>query len=189
MTAEYRGTTGPTKNEKIAQAVAECKRLGIPVLPPDLNTSGPEFEIEESTKIRFGLSAIKNVGEAAIHAILEAREKKPFASFEDFCQRVDLGPVNKKTIESLIKAGAMDKFGNRALLLATMAEVTEKIHKAKKLKQDGQGSLFGDSDSEDNYSADLSFQNDIEDFSNAEKLAFEKEFLGFYLTAHPQAKN
>ncbi len=186
MTAESRGTTGPTKNEKIAQAVAECKRLGIPVLPPDLNTSGPEFEIEESTKIRFGLSAIKNVGEAAIHAILEAREKKPFASFEDFCQRVDLGPVNKKTIESLIKAGAMDRFGNRAMLLASMGEITEKIQKAKKEKADGQGSLFGDDEDDSAPRLDIS---GIEDFSEVEKLAFEKEFLGFYLTAHPQAKN
>lgn len=189
LTAESRGTTGPAKNEKIAQAVAECKRIHISVLPPDINKSAPEFEIEDNTKIRFGFTAIKNVGEAAIHAIIGARKTRPFTSFEDFCNRVDLGPVNKKTIESLIKAGAMDEFGNRALLLATMAEITEKIHKAKKQKQDGQDSLFGDDDTDEPLSADSLFHSDIEDFSQAEKLAFEKEFLGFYLTAHPQAKN
>ncbi len=188
LTAESRGTTGPMKNEKIAQAVAECKRINIQVLPPDINKSQPDFSIEENKKIRFGFTAVKNVGQAAISAILEARRGKPFVSLEDFCQRVDLGPVNKKTIESLIKAGGMDKFGKRAVLLATMAEITEKIHRTKKAKGEGQGSLFGDEDTDDQ-PIDQSIYDSIEDFSNAERLAFEKEFLGFYLTAHPQAKN
>lgn len=187
LTAESRGTSGPAKNEKIAQAVAECKRLHVSVLPPDINKSQPEFEIEDHTKIRFGFSAIKNVGQAAITAILDARKKKDFISLEDFCLRVDLGPVNKKTVESLIKSGAMDQFGKRAVLLATVAEVTEKIHKAKKAKGDGQGSLFGEESQDE--PIDQSLYDDIVDFSDAEKLAFEKEFLGFYLTAHPQAKN
>ncbi|MGH7246252.1 MAG: OB-fold nucleic acid binding domain-containing protein, partial [Candidatus Levyibacteriota bacterium] len=184
LTAESRGTSGPTKNEKIAQAIAECKRLHVTVLPPNINKSDNEFEIEEKKHIRFGLSAIKNVGEAAIHAILGARKEKSFSSFEDFLSRVDLGPVNKKTMESLIKAGAMDSFGNRAMLLASLAEITAKIQKQKKNKQEGQASLFGDdlSVEETTYEALT-----IEDFSNSEKLAFEKEFLGFYLTAHPQA--
>src|SRR5258706_10175914 len=136
LTAESRGASGPIKNEKIAQAVVECKRLNVLVLPPDMNKSDAEFEIEDKTKIRFGLSAIKNVGEAAIRAILSARSKKLFSSFEDFCMRVDLGPVNKKTLESLIKAGAMDKFGNRAMLLSSMSEITEKVHRLKKQKAD-----------------------------------------------------
>lgn len=187
LTAESRGTTGPAKNEKIAQAVAECKRLKIEVLPPDINKSQAEFSIEEHTKIRFGLSAIKNVGAAAIATILDARKVKPFISFEDFCKRVELGAVNKKTLESLIKAGALDKFGNRAMLLASMSETTEKISKQKKNASDGQGSLFGDEDDIESLEAAIAL--DIEDFTNAEKLGFEKEFLGFYLTAHPQAEN
>jgi DNA polymerase-3 subunit alpha len=84
LTAESRGTTGPVKNEKIAQAVAECKRIKIEVLPPNINKSEAEFSIEENTKIRFGLSAVKNVGEAAIRNILENRNKGDFKSFDDF---------------------------------------------------------------------------------------------------------
>ncbi len=189
FTAEARGTTGPAKNEKIAMAVDECKRINIPVLQPDINKSQAEFSIEENTKIRFGLSAIKNVGEAAIKTILDARKKGPFVSFEDFCHRVELGAVNKKTLESLIKAGAMDKFGNRAMLLASMSETTEKITRVKKTQAEGQGSLFGDDDAMQLESPTTLSDLGIEDFSPAEKLAFEKEFLGFYLTAHPQAEN
>lgn len=191
LTAESRGTTGPTKNEKIAQAVAECKRLNIPVFLPDINKSQPEFSIEDHTKIRFGLSAIKNVGGAAIETIMNAKSKGKFVSFEDFCMRVDLGAVNKKTLESLIKAGAMDSFGNRAMLLASMAEVTEKITKYKKSQAEGQGSLFGDDDASNTEELAHSTKAyaDIDDFSSSEKLLFEKEFLGFYLTAHPQAEN
>ncbi len=188
FTAESRGTTGPAKSEKIAQAVAECKRLAIPVLLPDINTSDADFSIEEDIKIRFGLSAIKNVGEAAIRTILEARAQGPFTSFNNFCERVELGAVNKKTLESLIKAGAMDAFGNRALLLASLSETTERITKQKKQKQEGQESLF-DEDTEVKKGSSTISELEIEDFSLGEKLAFEKEFLGFYLTAHPQAEN
>ncbi len=184
LTAESRGTSGPQKNEKIAQAVAECKRLNIAVLPPDINKSESEFSIEEKTKIRFGLSAIKNVGQAAIEAILDARKNKPFTSFQDFCMRVDLSKVNKKTLESLIKAGAMDEFGNRASLLVTLPEVVDKINKIKKQELDGQSSLFGDDPTDSNGSFHLAFL-DVEDFTLEEKLSFEKEFLGFYLTSHP----
>ncbi|HYK08840.1 MAG TPA: DNA polymerase III subunit alpha, partial [Candidatus Eisenbacteria bacterium] len=188
-TAESRGTSGPTKSEKIAQAVAECKRIDIQVLPPDINTSGAEFSIEEESKIRFGLSAIKNVGDAAIHTILGARESGPFLTLEDFCKRVDLGAVNKKTLESLIKAGAMDRFGNRAMLLASQVEIAETISKFKKHLTDGQNSLFGDDMDEKISMRDASVDySGIEDFSHIEKLGFEKEFLGFYLTAHPQAE-
>ena len=84
------------------------------VLPPDINKSGNEFEIENGQSIRFGLSAIKNVGEAAIGSILKERTIKPFRNLEDFCSRVDLGAVNKKTVESLIKAGAMDAFRQKS---------------------------------------------------------------------------
>ncbi len=186
LTAESRGTSGPAKNEKIAQAVAECKRLYLTLLPPDINKSMPEFEIEDNTKIRFGFSAIKNVGAAAITAILEARKTKSFASFEDFCMRVDLGPVNKKTMESLIKSGAMDLFGNRAMLLANLPEVTEKANRMKKQKADGQGMLFAEEEDDEQQVLKM-HQYDVDDYSLPEKLAFEKEFLGIYLTAHPQA--
>src|SRR3989338_4805264 len=94
LTAESRGTTGPVKNEKIAQAVAECKRLKVAILPPDINKSQSDFSIENKINIRFGLTAIKNIGTAAIKSIFDARIQGKFKSFEDFCLRVDLGPVN-----------------------------------------------------------------------------------------------
>jgi DNA polymerase III subunit alpha len=187
LTAESRGTTGPVKNEKIAQAVAECKRLKVTVLPPDINKSQSDFSIENKINIRFGLTAIKNVGEAAIKSILNARSDEKFKSFEDFCLKVDLGPVNKKTIESLIKAGAMDTFGNRASLLMSYPGIVEKAHRIRKQKNEGQTSLFGESDDVKIESKTLNSK--VEDFSENEKLAFEKEFLGLYLTSHPQLDN
>lgn len=186
LTAESRGTSGPTKNEKIAQAVAECRRIKIPVLLPDINKSQSDFTIENNTSIRFGLSAIKNVGEAAIESILAARKIKNFQDLLDFCQRVDLSKVNKKTIESLIKAGAMDNFGQRAQLLVSYTEIVDTAHKKKK-SEEGQSSLFDDF--EDQTPMKTSETNAIEDFSSTEKLAFEKEFLGIYLTSHPQMQN
>lgn len=187
LTAESRGTTGPIKNEKIAQAIAECKRLKITVLPPDINKSGKDFTIEEKKLIRFGLSAIKNVGDAAIGNILENRNKGDFKSFENFCERVDLGTINKKTMESLIKAGAMDTFGiNRASLLSNYSDIIDQISKSKKQASIGQESLFGDAPASESVKKS---QAEIDDFSRDEKLAFEKEYLGFYLTSHPQMDN
>lgn len=187
LTAESRGTTGPVKNEKIAQAVAECKRLRVSIFPPDINKSQSDFSIENKINIRFGLTAIKNVGAAAIKSIFDARIHGKFKSFEDFCLRVDLGPVNKKTIESLIKAGAMDTFGNRASLLIGYPEIVEKAHRKIKQKKEGQTSLFGESD--DIKMESKTSRSNIDDFSTNEKLAFEKEFLGLYLTSHPQLNN
>ena len=183
LTAESRGTTGPVKNEKIAQAVAECKRLDVKVLPPDINKSESDFSIEDGKFVRFGLSAVKNVGSAAIESILQARSVKKFSSLQDFCARVNLSSVNKKTIESLIKAGAMDAFGNRASLLISLPDIASKANTVKKNAKDGQGSLFGD---DDILSSDATNDVvDVDDFSLEEKLNFEKEFLGFYLTSHP----
>lgn len=182
FTAESRGTSGPSKNEKIAQIVAECKRLKLSVLRPDINKSQSDFSIEDKTKIRFGLSAIKNVGKAAIESILSSRKSRPFSSLIDFCSRVNLSTVNKKTMESLIKAGAMDSFGNRASLLIAYPEIVSKANQLKKRESEGQGSLFGST--EDTARLDFSMVN-VDDFTTEEKLSFEKEFLGFYLTSHP----
>lgn len=183
LTAESRGTSGPAKNEKISQAVAECRRLDVTILRPDINNSQSDFSIENNTKIRFGLSAIKNVGAAAIDSILSARTSGPFASLSDFCSRIHLSSVNKKTIESLIKAGAMDGFGNRASLLIAVPEVVSRINQIKKQTSDGQASLFGDEPAMDTTPSHSS--SDVDDFTDSEKLLFEKEFLGFYLTSHP----
>jgi len=189
LTAESRGTTGPVKDEKIARAVAECRRLKISVLQPDINKSTNEFSIEEKTKIRFGLSAIKNVGEAAISSILEERLKNPFLSLEDFCMRLSGAAINKKTLESLIKAGAMDAFGKRSVLFASYQEIVERANKLKKQQQEGQASLFGDAEEDFTVSKHAaSLYSEIEDFSDVEKLAFEKELLGIYISSHPQSE-
>lgn len=182
LTAESRGGTGPTKSEKISQAIAECRRMKITILSPDINKSETEFSIEEGDKIRFGLAAIKNVGEAAISTILKASEKGPFKSLADFCQRVELTKVNKKTLESLIKAGAMDQFGKRAALLSSLQNAMTTAVKEKKNLASGQISFL------DTRSKDLSSGPkviDMEEFSRTELLSFERELLGFYLSEHP----
>lgn len=184
LTAETRASSGPAKNEKISQAIAECKRLNINVLPPSVNHSAPEFTIENNTKIRFGLSAIKNVGSAAINAILEAREDGPFKTIVDFASRVDLSKVNKKTIESLVKAGAMDEFGKRAMILDTYPIIIEKINKKAKLAAKSQVSLFGEEEEEEDSYGILTTGKE---FTDQEKLMFEKELLGFFLTGHPMS--
>lgn len=180
LTAESRGSTGPVKNEKISQVISECRRMKITVLPPDINKSDTEFSIEDGSKIRFGLTAIKNVGEAAIYSILKGRAKGMFNSLSDFCQRVDLAKVNKKTLESLIKAGAMDAFGKRAVLLASLSKVTSSASRERKNQSSGQTSFF---------EADVKSAGpnliDIEEFSRNELLSFERELLGFYLSEHP----
>lgn len=186
LTAESRGSSGPTKNEKISQAVAECKRLKIEVLPPDINKSETEFSIEDE-KIRFGLSAIKNVGEAAISAILTKRDENPFQSLSDFVSRVDLSKVNKKTFESLIKAGAMDLFGRRSTMLASIPKLVSESSTARKREDAGQATLFdnpimGEKTSNPQKQIEMI---ELEEFSKEEKLSFEKEYLGFYLTYHP----
>ncbi len=182
LTAESRGSSGPTKNEKIAQAVSECKRLNVSILPPDINKSDSEFSIEDGKKIRFGLSAIKNVGHAAIQNILSARNEKRFKDLMDFCVQVNLTTVNKKTLESLIKSGAMDEFGKRASLLISIPEVINTVNKTKRQTIGGQSSLFGE---DPVVKPTLKTAADVDDFSLTEKLNFEKEFLGFYLTSHP----
>ncbi len=185
LTAESRGSSGPIKNEKIAQAAAECKRLNIEVLLPDINKSGQDFIIENGEKVRFGLSAVKNVGAAAIGNIISTRKNGDFKSFEDFCQRVDLSTINKKTMESLIKAGAMDSFGNRAQLLSNYPSIVDSAGKKKKQSAQGQVSMFGEKETKATKEEALT----IEDFSSDEKLSFEKEFLGLYLSSHPQQGN
>jgi DNA polymerase-3 subunit alpha len=181
LTAESRANTGPARDEKIASMVAECRRTGLVLLPPDINKSEIEFSIEDG-KIRFGLSAVKNVGSAAIESIIEARKMSPFVSLSDVVARVDTSKVNKKTFESLIKTGALDKFGSRAPMLAGFAQLLEQSHKNKKSAASGQVGLFGEDDASHVFSDSLP---DIPELTQSELLGFEKELLGFYLTMHP----
>ena len=184
LTAESRGSTGPMKNEKISIAVAECKRLKIDVLGPNVNRSLQDFSIEDN-KVRFGLSAVKNVGSAAITTILEARNNGEFKSLADFCSRVDLSKVNKKTLESLIKAGAFDEFGKRASLLFSITNIVSSITKKAVKKPTNQVSLFADFPQETISPILDPTVQEIEDFTDSEKLMFERELLGFFLSDHP----
>ncbi|MBI4225603.1 DNA polymerase III subunit alpha [Candidatus Roizmanbacteria bacterium] len=184
LSAELQGIAGPQREIKMAQAIEECRRMEIAVLPPDINKSGHNFKIEAKA-IRFGLSAIKNVGEAAIDTILTAGKNGPFRSFKDFLYRVDLRRVNKKTVESLSKAGAFKQFANRATLLSNYPNIVKEITGAKVAVEKGQFSLFGQENSAlklvDNF-------NLVEDFNEDEILHMEKEVIGFLITKNPLLK-
>ncbi len=201
MTAEYGDT------EKIAEAIEECKKMGIVVLPPDVNYSGVGFTIENLSDlspeqierqitnvtnlqnitqgIRFGLSAIKNVGIGAIESIIKARDHKPFTSLYDLCIRVDNRLVNRKTLESLIKAGALDVFGSRAALLIALNQCLEEAHKVNKSTMNGQASLF--EAEEMPVSAELPLP-ETEEMPLDQLLTFERDLLGFYLHEPPYVK-
>ena len=176
--------------EKIATAIAECKRLGIEVKPPDINYSDVGFTIEANhvtQAIRFGLGAIKNVG-SGIEAIIEARKNEgPFKSIDDFSRRVDLQRVNKRALESLIKAGAMDSLGYRSQLLAVLDRVVSAGQASQRAAQAGQGSLFDLLTDEDSGMASILLPP-MSDTPSKQKLAWEKELLGTYLSQHPMHK-
>lgn len=185
LAAESRGSSGPMRDEKVAQAILECRRMRIGLLPPDINESDIEFTIEEtkgSENIRFGLSAVKNVGSSSIDTILATRKSEgKFVSLTDFLTRVDLSKVTKKTLECLIKTGAFDVFGKRSAMLTAFPTIVERIHTRKGKQQEGQDSLFAfeeDADKADHFP-------EMEELSHDELLSFEKELLGFYLTEHP----
>jgi len=182
LTAELSGIAGPQREIKMAQAIEECQRMGIPVLPPDINYSFAGFVIEGGS-IRFGLSAIKNVGQAAIESILSTREKDgKFTSFKDFLFRVDLRKVNKKTVESLIQAGAFSSFANRATLLSNYPRVLEEVQK-EKIKQDkGQFDLFGE---ENNKKKLIDNFKSIPEFSEEEIFEMERKIIGFLISKNP----
>ncbi len=173
--------------EKVSNYVEECRRLGIEVLPPDVNESGKDFTVV-GNKIRFGLAGIRNVGEAAVKAVIEAREQNgPFSSLPDLCTRLDGKVVNKRVLESLIRAGAASSFGlRRTQLLAVLDEALSFSHRLQKERESGQLSLFGDLRGETAraLSPKLKMPHLVE-FERRELLAMEKEMLGLYLTGHP----
>ncbi|MCC6169757.1 MAG: DNA polymerase III subunit alpha [Caldilineaceae bacterium] len=197
------------KTEKVVNFINECRRMGIDVLPPDVNYSGLDFEIQArpadaepnakrdphlayqfpvppDSAIRFGMAAVKNVGEAPVNAILAARtEGGPFTSLEDFCDRVDLRQVGKRPLECLIKVGAFDRFGKRSQLLDAidaMAAQSAAVHSAR---ESGQLSMF------DLLGAGAAAQispirlAEMEEAKGKEKLQWEKELLGVYAMSHP----
>lgn len=168
--------------DKIVKYVKDAQRHGLEVLPPHINHSEYKFNVK-GEQIFFSLGAIKGVGESAVDAIIEARTSLgPFEGLEDFFGKVDLRRVNKKTIESLIKAGAFDGFGyNRRELFEGYAKFIDRADRSKKDKEMGQASLFSMGDE----ATEAVVLPKTEDFSRSIRLAYEKEVLGFFLSDHP----
>ncbi len=175
--------------EKVSAAINECRRMKVKVLPPDINESDIGFAIVEDKDsrdgkaIRFGLSAIKNVGEAAISSILSSRESGRFESFADFLGRTDSRKINKKVLESLIKVGAMSKFGGRATLLSAMDSIREKVVKPK--GDDLQQGLFATGELKKTEAAAVITIANIDEFPDEELESLERQLLGFSLSAKP----
>jgi DNA polymerase-3 subunit alpha len=173
------------KIDKVSFFVSECRARGIPVLPPDVNSSEAPFTVVDEG-VRFGMGAVRNVGLGAIEAIVKAREVSgPFTSLYDFCRRVDLGQVNKRVVESLIKSGAMDVFGmTRSTLLANLDPCLDAAQRAQREHSTGQISLFDALDETPEDVAGLSFVDQPE-FDKPVLLAMEKDMLGLYLSDSP----
>ena len=174
--------------DKIVKYIEECRAMGLEVQPPDVNVSAVQFSVAGET-IRFGLAAIKNVGEAAMESILRTRQADGrFQSLEDFCVRVDLRLVNRRVIESLIKAGAFDSLGvTRAHLLTATDAALESGQRQQRERAEGQGSFF-DLIPEAAPSAKNELTAVVPEWESDQRLAFEKEVLGFYISGHPLAR-
>jgi DNA polymerase-3 subunit alpha len=175
--------------DKISVFVAECQRLGIEILPPDVNRGALKFSPEtrgSKRGIRYGLAAIKNIGESAMESAVQEREKNgPFKSLEDYSSRLDSKSVNRKILENLIRAGAFDFTGNdRAELFAQIDQTLATGASAQRDRRSGQVSLFGELElapaRKDNGNS-----AQVTSWSLGEKLGYEKELLGFYVTGHP----
>jgi DNA polymerase-3 subunit alpha len=185
MSALLTSETGTTA--KVVKYISECREMQIPVLPPDVNSSEFTFTPVHSGDlhaIRFGLGAIKNVGFPAVESIAKARgEGGPFTSLYDFCERVDLSAVNRRMIESFIKAGAMDTLGGaRAQQFAILDSAMESGSRTWLERARGQGNMFADLVSGEPVTHSLP---NVPDWGTREKLSGEKEMLGFYITGHP----
>ncbi len=183
-------TTHTNQSEKVASAIAECRRLGIEVLPPDINHSKASFSIEKNGEgdtpaIRFGLTAIKNIGLGAIEPIIAEHDKgSNFKSIEDLCHRCDLRGLNKRAMESLIKVGTLDSLGDRGTLLHNVDRILSLAQREQRLRETGQATMFdlwGKTTQVPMPNLDLT----PADTSTKEKLAWERELTGVYLSEHP----
>ncbi|HSX47375.1 MAG TPA: DNA polymerase III subunit alpha [Patescibacteria group bacterium] len=178
MTSDFGDT------DRLAIEINECTHMGLTVMPPDINESFIEFSIVPGTnKIRFGMAAIKNVGTGVVEEILEARENNKFTSMEDFLNRASTKVVNKKTMESLIKAGAFDRFNDRSTLLFNLENILAYATRIQKQNISGQTDLFGNTKSISVPQLDLIKPKSEIDLHT--QLSWERELLGIYLSQHP----
>jgi DNA polymerase-3 subunit alpha len=186
-TIQYMTALLSTQPDDVTVFINDCRHHGIQILPPSINRSYNDFTIE-GEKIRFGFSAIKGLGEKAIESIISAREKAGgFSSLKGFFESVELMTVNKGILEALIKAGAFDEMhGNRAQLYASMEIMLDTARKLQEDRASGQGNLFSMGESaNDVVSLDLL---DVREWPESERLSFEKEVLGLYISGHPLAR-
>jgi DNA polymerase-3 subunit alpha len=174
-------TSEKADTERIGFLISECKKMGIDVLPPDINESLKNFTVVPPNKIRFGLLVVKNVGSNIAEAIVEERKSAgPYKSVEDFLTRINSKDLNRKSLESLIKAGTFDKFAERNQLLFNLEKLLETARETQRLKSNGQRGLF------DGMKLNNSFTlASAPPASEMEKLSWEKELLGLYVTSHP----
>ena len=182
MTALLSANAGIT--EKVAFYVADARNMGVPVLQPDVASSGWDFEIEDvdgKPSIRFGLGAIKNVNQGAVEAIIEARKESKFIDLNDFARRVDLRTVGKRSLECLIKVGALDQFGNRPAMLASLDRIIAISANHFRAADAGQMSLFGAATG----IIEEIHLPEVKNVDKREMLNWERELIGLYITDHP----
>ena len=173
-------------SDKVAEYIAECRECGIALLPPDVNRSYDGFTVEEGG-IRFGLVAIKNIGRGFIQALVRERDKSgPFASFQDFCERMfDCGDMNKRAVENLIRAGAFDTMGAyRSQLIQVYEKVLDAIANSRKVNVEGQLDMFGTGGGGNTQAASIHLP-DLPEYTATERMFMEKETTGLYLSGHP----
>jgi DNA polymerase-3 subunit alpha len=182
-------TSERDNTDKIVEYINEAGRMGINVLPPTINESSALFKVIDAKTIRFGLLAVKNVGQGAVESIIDAREKDgPFNSLEDLAKRIDLRLVNKKVLESLIKCAALDEFKMpRAHMVAHLDKILDMSSRSQREQATGQLSFF---DAEFKESPSLQIMNlpMIKEWPETQLLSFEKDMLGFYVSGHPLAR-
>jgi len=182
-------TLEKNNTDKVVKYVDEVKRMGMKLLPPDINKSGLVFEarnIDDEEVVMFGMGAIKGAGDIAINTMLESRGEEEFKDFSDFVSRIDSSKVNKRVIESLIKAGAFDSFGySRKAMLSQLEDIIDMAKKAGEAKKQAVNSLWGDDEELTSVTLELT---DMAEFEPMEILEMEKESLGFYVSGHPLDK-
>lgn len=171
--------------DKVAMYIADCRRMGIEVLPPEINCSAWDFRIEDredgTSAIRFGMGAVKNVGKGPVDAILTAR-KKPFEDLLDFAHCVDLRQVGKRALESLIRVGALDRFGGRMSLLAVIDKITSISASHFQAKEVGQMTFFG---AQNGVTENIELPDIDSEYNRREQLNWERDLVGLYISDHP----
>ena len=172
---------------KVSTFLEECRRLNIPILPPDVNRSQLDFDIEKTADgrraIRFGLGAVKNAGARALQDLIDERGEAPFSSLADFCKRVDMRKLGKRSLESMVKVGALTGFGNRAALMAALDGIISYSSNYHRDQEVGQMVMFGEATAgDDNLLEEL---KNVQELSARELLKWEKELLGLYLSGRP----